>query len=57
MSTDEGRRDQLTTALHAAEEDAEPRVDTDTSEPGVRRVAVRDDAAVRPGGTGDAPPA
>jgi hypothetical protein len=46
------RRDQLTTAPAATEEDAAPRVDVDTSEPGVRKVTVRDDAAVRPGGDG-----
>lgn len=45
----DAREDQLTTAPAATEEDAAPRVDVDTSEPGVRRVAVRDDAAVRPG--------
>jgi hypothetical protein len=50
MDKDEARRDQLTTAPAAAEEDAAPRVDVDTSEPGVRRIAVRDDAQVRPGG-------
>ena len=53
MDRDEARRDQLTTAPAATEEDAAPRIDVDTSEPGVRRVAVRDDAAVRPGGTED----
>jgi hypothetical protein len=50
MDHDEQRRDQLTTARAATEEDAAPRIDTDTSEPGVRRVTIRDDAAVRPGG-------
>ena len=53
MSTDGLRRDQLTTAPAATEDDALPRIDTDTSEAGVRRVRVRDDAAVRPGGAGD----
>lgn len=48
--TTDARKDQLTTAPAATEEDAAPRIDVDTSEPGVRRVSVRDDAAVRPGG-------
>jgi hypothetical protein len=53
MTTDDRRRDQLTTAPAATEEDARPRIEVDTSEPGVRRVVVRDDAAVRPGGAED----
>ncbi len=53
MEPDEARRDQLTTAPAATEEDAAPRVETDRSEPGVRRITVRDDAAVRPGGGSD----
>ena len=54
MDRDEARRDQLTTAPAATEDDAAPRVDVDRSEPGVRRVRVRDDAEVRPGGGTDA---
>lgn len=47
----DARHDQLTTAPAATDDDASPRIDVDTSEPGVRRVEVRDDAQVRPGGT------
>jgi hypothetical protein len=54
VTKDDDRRDQLTTAAAATEADAAPRIDVDTSEPGVRRISVRDDAAVRPGGE-DAP--
>ncbi|GAA4746570.1 hypothetical protein GCM10025783_18220 [Amnibacterium soli] len=53
MTDAERRKDQLTTAPAATEEDAAPRIDVDSSEAGVRRITVRDDAAVRPGGTGD----
>lgn len=49
MDEDEKRRDQLTTAPAATEADAEPRIETDRSTPGVRKVRVRDDAEVRPG--------
>lgn len=52
MQKDHARHDQLTTAPKATEADAAPRIDVDTSEAGVRRISVRDDAAVRPG-TGD----
>ena len=50
MTDAERRKDQLTTAPAATEEDAAPRIDVDRSEPGVRRITVRDDADVRPGG-------
>ena len=51
MTTDESlRRDQLTTAPAATPADAAPRIEVDTSEPGVRRIGVRSDAQVRPGG-------
>jgi len=53
MTDKDARRDQLTTAPAATEEDAAPRIDVDASEPGVRKVTIRDDAAVRPGGAGD----
>lgn len=49
MTKDDARHDQLTTAPAATEADAAPRIDVDTSEPGVRRIEIRDDAAVRPG--------
>lgn len=49
MTKDDDRHDQLTTAPKATEADAAPRIDVDTSEPGVRRIEIRDDAAVRPG--------
>jgi hypothetical protein len=50
----EARRDQLTTAPAATADDAAPRVHVNRSAPGVRRVEVRDDAAVRPGGGAEA---
>jgi hypothetical protein len=53
MTDKDARRDQLTTAPSATEEDAAPRIEVDTTEPGVRRITVRDDAAVRPGGAAD----
>ena len=53
MTDAERRKDQLTTAPAATEEDAAPRIDVDTREPGVRRITVRDDADVRPGGADD----
>jgi hypothetical protein len=53
MSDDDKRRDQLTSAPHATDDDAAPRIDV-TEHDGVTRVDVRDDAAVRPGpGPGD----
>lgn len=52
-SFEENRRDQLTSAPKATEEDAAPRFDV-TEHDGVTRIDVRDDAAVRPGpGPGD----
>jgi hypothetical protein len=54
MDKDEARRDQLTTAPKATEADAAPRIDVDTSEPGVRKVEWREDAPIRPGDA-DAP--
>ncbi|QGU28929.1 multidrug transporter [Microbacterium oryzae] len=48
MSDEEKRRDQLTSAPEATEEDAKPRIDV-THRDGVTRIDVRDDAAVRPG--------
>ena len=50
MTEKDPRRDQLTTAPAATEDDAASRIDVDTSEPGVRRITIRDDADVRPGG-------
>jgi len=49
VTKDDDRHDQLTTAPKATAADAAPRIDVDTSEPGVRRIEIRDDAAVRPG--------
>ena len=49
MSDADHREDQLTTAPASTDQDAAPRVAVDTSEPGVRKISVRDDAAVRPG--------
>ncbi|WP_066040467.1 multidrug transporter [Herbiconiux solani] len=46
---DEKRHDQLTTAPKSTEEDAAPRIDVTEKADGVRRIDVRDDAAVRPG--------
>ena len=48
ISDEEKRRDQLTSAPEATEEDAKPRIDV-THRGGVTRIDVRDDAAVRPG--------
>lgn len=49
VQNDDARHDQLTTAPKATDADAAPRIDVDTSEPGVRKITIRDDAAVRPG--------
>ena len=49
MQNDDARHDQLTTAPKATEADAAPRIDVDRSEAGVRKITIRDDAAVRPG--------
>lgn len=48
MSDEEKRRDQLTSAPEATEEDAKPRIDV-THRDGVTRIDVRHDAPVRPG--------
>lgn len=45
----EARREQLTAAPNAVEEDAAPRVETTERGDGVTRVDVADTAAVRPG--------
>ena len=46
---DEKRHDQLTTAPKSTEDDAAPRFDVIEGD-GVKRIEVRDDATVRPGG-------
>jgi hypothetical protein len=48
MTDEEKRRDQLTSAPHAVESDADPRIDV-THRDGVTRIDIRDDADVRPG--------
>jgi hypothetical protein len=48
MTDEEKRHDQLTSAPNAVESDADPRIDV-THRPGVTRIDIRDDAAVRPG--------
>jgi hypothetical protein len=50
---DEKRHDQLTTAPKSTEDDAAPRIDVTDAGDGVKRIDVRDDAAVRPGGDPD----
>ncbi|MDZ8200947.1 multidrug transporter [Microbacterium sp. SSW1-59] len=49
MTPDEKRHDQLTSAPDATEADAAPRIDVSVHD-GVKRIDVRDDADVRPGG-------
>ncbi|HWL77612.1 hypothetical protein [Microbacterium sp.] len=49
MTDDEKRRDQLTAAPNATEEDAAPRIDVTHPREGVTRIDIRDDAVVRPG--------
>ena len=49
MTHDEKRRDQLTTAPKATEEDAAPRVTVTKTDEHTTRVDVADTAAVRPG--------
>ncbi|WP_368497116.1 multidrug transporter [Herbiconiux sp. A18JL235] len=44
------RHDQLTSAPNATEEDAAPRIDVSETADGHKRIDVRDDAVVRPGG-------
>jgi hypothetical protein len=48
MSDEEKRRDQLTTAPAATEDDAKPRIVVSEHD-GVTRVDIAEDAAVRPG--------
>ncbi|MGK9149362.1 multidrug transporter [Plantibacter flavus] len=48
-SADDGRHDQLTTAPKSTEADAAPRIDVTDQGDGVKRIDIRDDAAVRPG--------
>lgn len=48
MSAEEARRDQLTTAPDATEEDAAPRIRVTDRGDGVKRIDIRDDAPVRP---------
>ena len=47
-TADDKRRDQLTSAPKSTERDAEPRIDVSTQD-GVTRIDIRDDAAFRPG--------
>lgn len=49
MTDDEKRRDQLTSAPDATEEDAKPRIAVSDRGNGVKRIDIADDAAVRPG--------
>ena len=49
----EKRHDQLTTAPKSTEDDAAPRFDVTEVGDGVKRIEVRDDATVRPGGDPD----
>lgn len=51
MTPEEKRRDQLTTAPEATEEDAAPRVTVSKTEDGTTRIDIADSAAVRPGET------
>ncbi|MGM1016140.1 MAG: multidrug transporter [Actinomycetota bacterium] len=48
MTDEEKRRDQLTSAPDATEDDAAPRIEVSEHD-GVTRVDILDDAAVRPG--------
>ena len=48
MTDEEKRRDQLLRLSGSTEADAAPRIDV-TEHDGVKRIDVRDDAAVRPG--------
>ncbi|AZZ56291.1 multidrug transporter [Rathayibacter iranicus] len=43
------RHDQLTSAPHATEADAAPRIDVSTTAAGDTRIDIREDADVRPG--------
>jgi hypothetical protein len=53
-SDDRKRHDQLTTAPKSTESDAEPRIDVvDRGAGAAKRIEVRDDAEVRPGGDPD----
>ncbi|WP_214465860.1 hypothetical protein [Microbacterium flavescens] len=54
MTDEEKRRDQLLAAPDSTEEDAAPRIDV-TQRDGVRRIDIRDDAAVRPGNPEEEP--
>jgi hypothetical protein len=49
MTDEEKRHDQLTTAPKATEEDAAPRIVTETRPSGAVRIDIADTAAVRPG--------
>ena len=49
MSDDEKRHDQLTTAPKADEQDAAPRIETNTVPGGATRIDVAESAVVRPG--------
>jgi hypothetical protein len=53
LSPEQKRHDQLTSAPKSTEADAAPRFDVSTSEDGTKRIDVRDDATVRPGGDPD----
>ncbi|WP_203138471.1 multidrug transporter [Microbacterium sp. JZ31] len=48
MTDEEKRRDQLTTAPDATEEDARPRIVVSEHD-GVKRIDIAEDAPVRPG--------
>jgi hypothetical protein len=49
MTDDEKRHDQLTRAPKSTEEDAAPRIETETTDDGATRIDVADTAVVRPG--------
>jgi hypothetical protein len=55
VSADEKRVDQLTRAPKSDPSDAAPRIDVTKTGDGPTRIDVRDDATVRPGGTGAGP--
>ncbi|WP_345750174.1 hypothetical protein [Microbacterium rhizophilus] len=55
MTDEEKRRDQLTAAPDATEEDAKPRIVVSEHD-GVKRIDIAEDAAVRPGDPTTEPP-
>ena len=54
MTDEQKRRDQLTAAPNATEEDARPRIEV-TERDGVTRIDIAEDAPVRPGDPTNAP--